>query len=204
MDEAHTFDFDTGWLCLDFVNTLGDRPDIVPHEEDLHAYHDLVAWGEAAEILSSAEADALRERAVQQSGEAEVAFARAIALREAMYRVFSAVAAHAEPPADDLTAIERAVAGAMPHARLARHDGHFHWRFTAESDDFLTMLGPVAWSAAQFLTGDLLPRLRECAGPDCSWLFLDRSKNGSRRWCDMRACGNRAKARRHRARQTAA
>ncbi len=204
MDDARSFDFDTGWLCLDYVNTLGDRPDVAPHEEDLHAYDDLVAWGEAAEILSGAEADALRQRATRNPIDAREAFARAIALREAMYRVFSAVAGGAEPPANDLAAIERAVAAAMPRAHLARHDAHFHWRFAPDTDDCLTMLGPVAWSATELLTGDLVPRLRECAGPDCSWLFLDRSKNGSRRWCDMRACGNRAKARRHRARQTAA
>ena len=60
------------------------------------------------------------------------------------------------------------------------------------------MLWPVAWSAAELLAQGPLERIRECPGQDtCGWLFLDLSKNASRRWCDMRVCGNRAKARRH-------
>lgn len=44
-------------------------------------------------------------------------------------------------------------------------------------------------------------RFRACAAPDCGWVFIDRSKNSSRRWCDMASCGNRAKARSHRTRR---
>jgi predicted RNA-binding Zn ribbon-like protein len=63
------------------------------------------------------------------------------------------------------------------------------------------MLSPVAWSVAELLMSEDLHRVRECAGPDCGWLFMDTSKNGSRRWCSMETCGNRAKARRHRERR---
>jgi predicted RNA-binding Zn ribbon-like protein len=63
------------------------------------------------------------------------------------------------------------------------------------------VLWPVSWSAAELLTHGPLDRIRECPGQgNCGWLFLDVSKNASRRWCDMRVCGNRAKARRHHAR----
>ena len=65
------------------------------------------------------------------------------------------------------------------------------------------MLWPVARSAADLLTSDDLGRVRECAGERCNWLFIDRSKNHSRRWCDMQDCGNVAKVRRYRSRKQA-
>jgi len=46
-----------------------------------------------------------------------------------------------------------------------------------------------------------LNQVRQCRGDNCGWLFVDGSKNHSRRWCDMRDCGNRAKVRRHRLKQ---
>jgi predicted RNA-binding Zn ribbon-like protein len=197
------FDFDAGRLCLDFVNTLGDRPVAQPHEEDLHSYADLVAWSVAAGLLSGAEAADYARAAARRPSDADAAFARAIALREAMYRVFSAVAADAAPPTDDLAAVNAAIADAMGHARLVVAEGHFHWEWERVPAVPESMLRPVVWSAAELLTAEELHRVHECAGHDCGWLFLDMSKNGSRRWCSMETCGNRAKARRHRERQQA-
>jgi len=203
METTHDFDFDAGRLCLDFANTLGDRPAAWPHEEDLHSYADLVAWGEAAGILSGDEAADYRQRADRHPSDADAAFARGIALREAIYRLFSAIAAGAEPPTDDLEAVNAAIAEAMTHARIVPVNGHFHRQWTYDGSALDGMLRPVAWSAAELLTSEMLHRVHECAGDRCSWLFLDFSKNGRRRWCSMETCGNRAKARRHRERQQA-
>ena len=204
MDTISTFDFSGGRLCLDFANTIGDRPAPQPHQEDLRAYGDLVAWSEAADILSGDTAAELRREAARRPDEARAAFDRGIALREAIYRVFSSIAADAEPPVDDLAAVQGAAAAALSYAHLVSHDGHFDWQFIPDTTAFDTVLWPVAWSAATLLTADDLHRVHECAGPECSWLFMDLSKNGSRRWCSMSSCGNRAKARRHRARQKTA
>lgn len=203
METSHNFDLDAGWLCLDFANTLGDRAAARPREEELHSYADLVAWGEAAGILTGGEAADYLRLAERHPSNADVAFARAIALREAIYRLFSAIAAVTEPPADDLAAVNAAIAGAMMHARIVSVNGHFHREWAYDGSALDGMLRPVAWSAAELLTSDLLHRVRECAGERCSWLFLDSSKNGRRRWCSMETCGNRAKARRHRERQQA-
>ncbi len=200
METTHTFEFDAGQLCLDFANTLGDRPVPQPHEEDLHCYADLVAWGEAAGILAGEDAAALLRAAERRPTDADTAFARAIGLREAIYRVFSAVAADAAPPAEDLRTVNAAIAEAVANAHLVPAGDHFHWEWEHDQSA-LAMLRPVAWSAAELLTAEELHRVHECAGHDCGWLFLDMSKNGSRRWCSMETCGNRAKARRHRARQ---
>ena len=203
MEMTDSFEFDAGRLCLDFVNTLGDRPIAQPHQEDLHSYADLVAWSESAGILSGEEAAEYVRAAAWRPSDADAAFARAIALREVMYRVFSAVAAGAPPPTDDLAAVNVAIADAMGHARLVSAEGHFHWEWERAPSAPGSMLRPVVWSAAELLTAEELHRVHECAGHDCSWLFLDMSKNGSRRWCSMETCGNRAKARRHRERQQA-
>ncbi len=203
MEMTHDFDFDAGRLCLDFANTLGDRPTPQPHEEDVHSYSDLVAWSEAAGIIAGDDAVALRREASRCPSDAETAFACAIALREAIYRVFSALAADMAPPMDNLAMVNAALAAAMSHARLVPVGEHFHWDWERDPSALDQMLRPVVWSAAELLTAEELHRVHECAGHDCSWLFLDMSKNGSRRWCSMETCGNRAKARRHRERQQA-
>jgi predicted RNA-binding Zn ribbon-like protein len=59
------------------------------------------------------------------------------------------------------------------------------------------MLWPIAQSAADLMTSDKRNSVRQCGADDCAWLFLDESRNHSRRWCDMKTCGNRQKARRH-------
>jgi len=203
METTHNFEFDAGRLCLDFANTLGDRPVAQPREEDLHTYADLVAWSEVAGIIAGEDAAPLLREAQRRPADADATFARAIALREAIYRVFSAIAADTAPPARDFATLNATIAEAMTHARLVPTDGHFDWQW--ERDAGLgDMLRPVAWSAAELLTAEELHRVHECAGHDCGWLFLDMSKNGSRRWCSMGTCGNRAKARRHRARKQSA
>ena len=203
MEITRDFAFDSGRLGLDFANTLGDRPELPPHNEALHSYADLVAWGEAAGTISSDEAAEYTREAARHPSEADAAFAHAIALREAIYRVFSAVAADAAPPIDDLATVNAAIAEAMAHARLVPMESHFHWEWERDPSALGGIVWPAVWSTAELLTAEELHRVHECAGPDCSWLFLDMSKNGSRRWCSMETCGNRAKARRHRERQRA-
>ncbi len=203
METTSNFEFDSGRLCLDFANTLGDRPVPQSREETLHSYADLVAWSEAGGSISGEEAAELMRAAARRPADAEAAFASAIVLREAIYRVFSAVVAETAPPADDLAAVTAATAEAMDHARLVSAEGHFHWAWERSPTALRSMLRPVAWSATELLTAEEVHRVRECAGHDCGWLFLDTSKNGSRRWCSMETCGNRAKARRHRQRQHA-
>src|SRR5689334_12122091 len=118
METTHNFEFDSGKLCLDFANTLGDRPVAQPHGEELHTYADLVAWSEAAGIIAGDEAAEFEREAARHPPDADAAFARAIALREAMYGIFAAIAADGDPPADDLATVNAAIAEAMAHARL--------------------------------------------------------------------------------------
>ncbi len=185
-----------GRLCLDFANTADWHAGPQP-EERLTSYEALVAWSERAGILSGDEAERLLGEAERRPQEAEAVLRRAVSLREAIYRLFAALA-HGRPVDEaDLAELNAALAAALPGLRVVQEGGNFAWAWAAASGDLERMLWPVVRSAADLLTSADLARVRQCAGDPCGWLFIDSSRNHSRRWCDMADCGNRAKARRH-------
>lgn len=191
-----------GALCLDFANTTGRR--IEPQgEEALLDYEDLVAWAEHAGAVAAAEARALLRAAHVEPERPRATHRRAIELREALFRIFSAAAGGRDVATADLDILNRFVGDAFAHLRLAPRDGGFvlAWRGAAGSLDL--PLWRVARSAADLLVSPDVSRVRECSSQRCDWLFLDRSKNHSRRWCNMAECGNREKARRHYSRRRA-
>ena len=148
----------------------------------------------------------LLELATAQSERAASVLARAIRLREALYRMFSALARDAQVAPDDLSILNGALAEAHNRLRLGAAPAfdRFGWVWSGADDALDRMLWPIARSAAELLTAPELARVRECAGQPCGWLFLDASRNHSRRWCSMAGCGNRAKAKRHYERAKAA
>ncbi len=185
-----------GALSVDFVNTVGNRKGESANEH-LSDYTDLVAWSRNAGILSSRAAQRLLEEAASREKEAARAYRRALALREGLYRIFFASAAGLKPQPADLAALNVILAEAMSHARLAPAEQGYAWDWSDKENGLEMMLYPIARSAADMLTSGHLARLRECQDDECGWLFVDTSKNHSRRWCSMEDCGNRAKARRH-------
>lgn len=181
-------------LCLDFANTRFWRGS-EPPTETLNAPGDLLDWAEAAGGIPAVVA-ALRGRWRGDPGEGQRRLDEALRLREALFGVFAADAAGAEPAADDLATLNAALARALARSRLERADGGFAWRILAPSG-LDVLLAPLLWSAGDLLTGPRHARVRQCANERCRWLFLDDSKSANRRWCSMSQCGNRAKARRH-------
>jgi predicted RNA-binding Zn ribbon-like protein len=195
MDTA--FELNAGRLCLDFTNTVRARP--LSEKVDLiTSYADLLSWARQATILTPGEAAALAETARQQPRAAADALAQAGSLREALYGLFSARAAGLPAPASDLHTVNRAIGKAMTRAGLSPSaGGGFEWGWPGASLGLDRVAWWVARSAAELLTSKQLTGVRECAGYDCGRLFMDGTKNRSRRWCDMATCGNRAKGRRH-------
>jgi predicted RNA-binding Zn ribbon-like protein len=193
----HAFELDAGRLCLDFTNTVRARP--LSEKVDLIGkYEDLLSWARQATILTPGEAAALGEVAGREPRAAAAALAQALLVREALYAVFSARAARLPAEASDLRTINNAIGKAMSRAGLSPSAaGGFEWSWP----DAPLGVDRVAWwvarSAAELLTSKDLTSVRECAGYDCGRLFMDGTKNRSRRWCDMASCGNRAKGRRH-------
>jgi predicted RNA-binding Zn ribbon-like protein len=194
--ENPEFDLDAGVLCLDFANTVDWHASDHP-EDALHAYKDLVAWGVLAGALTLEEARPLIERAARDPGRAAAALERAIAFREAMYRIFSAHARERALAPQDIEVVNREVAQAQARLRLVPSARRFDWGWAGEGE-LERVLWPVARSAAEVMTSPDFERVGECADDrGCGWLFMDRSRNHSRRWCSMDGCGNRAKVRRH-------
>jgi predicted RNA-binding Zn ribbon-like protein len=162
-----------------------------------------VSWARQAGALDAREARRLAREASRRPRRAAAALRRARSLREALFRTFASAAADRRAPKSAIDSLSPAIAQALGRLRLRpgrRRGARWAW---AEDPNLGRMLWPVLRAAGALLTGQELERLRECAAGDCGWLFLDRSKNRSRRWCDMTVCGNRDKARRHRARRRA-
>lgn len=190
-------------LCLDFSNTLDWRTgDHV--QETLTSYSDLVDWSRKAGIVTAREASQLLRDAARNPKEASKVLEQAILLREALYRIFSELAAHRRPKKNDLDILNDALAEAMSRSRVVPAGERFAWDWAGRDSALDRMLWPIARSAAELLTSGELEKVRECAGEGCGWLFLDVSRNQLRRWCDMKSCGNRAKARRYYERNRAA
>lgn len=197
------FDLSGGRLCIDFTNTVDARGSAQPRER-LERYADLVAWSHQGGNLSPDQAGQLRAEAARRPDDAAAVLARARALREAIYRLFSAVTGNAPPSTADLATLNAELATALARARIVPEPDGFGWGWADHEAALDSPLWPVARSAAEVLTGDDRRALRVCAWDSCGWLFADTSKNRSRQWCDMRVCGNRAKARRHYERKKAA
>jgi predicted RNA-binding Zn ribbon-like protein len=194
---ARGFEFNAGWLCLDFTNTVRARP-ISERVDLINNYEDLIDWARQSTILTPGEGAGLTEQARRHPRAAAEALGEALTLREALYRIFSARAAGLPAPAGDLRTANRAVGRAMAKAGLVTSaSGRFQWAWPGSAPGLDRVTWWIARSAAELLTSRQLAAVRECAGYDCGWLFLDVTKNRSRRWCDMTTCGNRAKGRRH-------
>ncbi len=173
-----------GAPALDFVNTVDPLvgPDAV---DGVDSPALLAAWGVHAGITE-------HPVAVTRDD-----LERARAVRETLTRIFVAAAAGDRPAPADLAAFTQAYAMTLGQAGLAPGDGRYGFAAASGVDAILL---PVLESARELLTTDKLRRVRQCPAHDCGWLFLDTSKNGSRRWCRMDGCGAKAKMRRYRAR----
>ncbi|NTX30459.1 ABATE domain-containing protein [Burkholderia pyrrocinia] len=181
-------------LSIDFANTLYWRGSDPP-TETFGTMDDLLAWCREQAGVPAGMADRCRVRGAEEGEPAMLA--RALALREALYRLFHAQAERREPQPDDLALLGGFLAEASPRVALARIDGGYAWRIGGAGATLAGLLSPVLWSATDLLGGARLAKVKRCANDACQWLFIDDSKNGSRRWCSMSSCGNRAKAYRH-------
>lgn len=206
------FAFIGGHLALDFANTLGGQRGGRTHEL-IDTYADLVTWGLQTGTIGSDEAERLGHVAQRDPAGAVLVLERAHRLREAIYALVMATTRGDAVPAADLAVLNGELAQALVHRRVTTsptgtawtwdwravgvsggHEGHMILALDA-------LLWPVAIAAAELLTMRDHPPLRQCASDECSWLYLDTTRNHSRRWCDMKGCGNKAKVRRYRQRQ---
>src|SRR5690349_17820525 len=195
---GYRFDFCGGHVALDFVNTVGDRGGGA--NEHVATYGDLVAWAEARGVVAKGEAGRLRRAAAAAPEDARAAYRRAIRLREAIYRVFERRASGKPPAAEDLATLNRFVAEMYRDAQLVIDGDRVVLETGSAADTLDRPFAPVIRAAVDLLTGEQASLVGACADDTCGWLFLDTTRNRTRRWCTMQDCGNRNKVRRFRSR----
>ena len=183
---------------LSFINTLSGRPTGSPSER-LVSYDDLVAWAREQHLVSAAAAERLAAEAKEHPHQAASVLGRAKEFREALNGLATAIDANRQPSANVLDTIGNALAKAYANGRLVPHDGTLQWVAGAE-EDLERIVWEIGRAAGRLVVSPRLARLRACAAHDCGWWFVDDTKNRSRRWCDMKICGNREKLRRFRKR----
>ena len=183
-------------LCLNFANTVGWHASDYP-QEWLHSYADLLAWSRHAGILTDRQNEQLLQDAQSHASLAEEVLTRAITLREAIYRIFSHIVQGRLPKSEDLTTLQKAYVEAVIHAQVIPMGDSFtfNWEHNEYALDFPLWL--VSHSGMELLLSEELHRVKECPGDGCGWLFLDKSRNQSRRWCNGQDCGNRVRVRQH-------
>ena len=180
---------------LDFHNTLA-WPTPRGENERLMSASDLIRWSRAAGLVTVAEAEGLERRASEHRGESRRVIKHARRVRGLLHETLSLLARGKPLSSRDLDKLNAEVGVAVGSLRLSGSNRRIEWA-TDERAGLAVILRRLVWSAAQLLTSPDLSRLRSCANAECGWLFLDTSKNRSRRWCSMDDCGSRAKSRRY-------
>ena len=190
-------------LGVGFANTRRWRGS-TPAVETMHGLGDVLAWCAEAESVDARTRMTLEAWGNRHATEAARLFDETIAARETIYALLSAAAAGSPVAGRDLEALNRLLAAAPARTTLVAEAARSLWRLPAAEPTAASLLAPVLWSTGDLLAGGRLARLRMCANDKCRWLFVDDSKSGTRRWCTMSTCGNRAKAHRHYLRKTGA
>jgi predicted RNA-binding Zn ribbon-like protein len=195
------FDLTAGCLCLDFANTVDHRHS--PNREDkLSGYPELVAFGRQTGVFSVSEAQNLGREGQQDPVAASSLFAQAVAVRETIFRIMTAVGNGTAASREDVAAFNAALQELNRRSQLVPGYRHGAWRLLDTDSGARRLTGRILRSAAEVLTSDDVHRVRQCAAGTCSWLFLDRSRSRNRRWCEMRTCGSQHKARAYYRRKT--
>jgi predicted RNA-binding Zn ribbon-like protein len=197
-----------GHLALDFANTVDD-PEGAERYDHAGTYPELVGWAARIGVLRPDQAEELLAASREHPRSRSAALQRAHVLRRILNEIFSDIAALNSGQADESVRLavpahwaelRPFVEEALGHAELVAHGATYQmtWPITARLD---ATLWPIAVAAAELLTAPQLSRLKQCAG--CPWVFLDQSKNRSRRWCAMNDCGTHEKIRRYVSRRAA-
>ena len=196
----HGFEYIGGDIAADFANTKSGRYEASGHDH-VQTYADVVEFARQAGALKPSEAKLLLAEARSRPERATQIHRRSVALREAIWRTFSRIAAGKEPAREDVDAIGAEAADALGHARVVKTGDGYGWEWS-DTADLARPLWPIARAASDLLTNpEDRSMLRECSDDTCAWVFVDRTRNHSRRWCDINTCGSRNRVREFRKRQ---
>lgn len=182
-------------LCVAFVNTRYWRGSDAP-TETLQDLAGALAWCTQANLINSAAAAKLERWASRNRDQGTRLFDEIVSNREIIYRLFVSIVSGSVKPAD-IAWLSDQLEQSPLRTKVTDLKLGWGWQLPTAEPSFQNLFAPVLWSAGDLLVGSRLSTIRLCANTKCRWLFLDDSKNGTRRWCSMSSCGNRAKAQRH-------
>lgn len=191
-----------GHLALDFANTAGLHAS-AERLEHLKQYDDVLSWAAAAGLMAPRLRKILATRAQQKPRQARSALAKILVLRETVYRVFARLAQQKAPLPGDILRLHQSRTAALKAGRPAWTGDRFALLWPDFPPDLLRPVYPALLAAAELLESGQFDRLRQCGNHPCGWLFIDQTRNGSRRWCSSEECGNTMRVRRFRSRAAA-
>lgn len=194
---SHTIEnmhLDGGCLCLNFVNTVHSRKEL-PVDDYLHSYEDIIRWTKRTGILTPKQQQHLLAYASSFPGKARYAFKKSIETRELLFELFYYLTQGKKPSPTVMESFNKLLAAAMPHLYLKPSEDGMQLAWKAERDPLLLPLWMVLKSAYDVLLNESFDRIKGC--PACLWLFLDKTKNNKRRWCNSLTCGSIDKATRY-------
>ena len=194
---SRNFELVAAHPALDFVNTLDWRFRQSGPEDLLNTYADLVHFTAQSNLLPSKQAQHLLLTVTPRKAAKALESSRE--LREALAETLYSFLDSRAPAEAQLKTLERHFQAARRHQSLHRKATRLEWSFGGKEDASELPLWLLALSASDLITSEPMPMVRACDNLECQWLFLDTSKNHTKRWCDMRICGNRMKARRFKA-----
>ena len=197
MSGPEPFKLYAGHPALELVNTLDLRfsaqaVDLIP------TYRDLLRLTTQLELLTAEQARKLGRTVGEE--DAQRVLASTVELREALAAVLYGRIDGGKPPAAQIQILEQQFHAAGLHRRLLAGESHLEWSWSGVERQAEIPLWMLAQAASDLLVSSDAEIIKDCGAPTCRWLFLDVSKNHTRRWCDMKTCGNRMKARSHHAR----
>jgi predicted RNA-binding Zn ribbon-like protein len=191
------FELIAGHPALDLVNTLDWRFRESGTEELLAGFDDLLRFAAQSELMTAKQIRQIVRTTSESAAAGTLVACRE--LREAAAEVLYAAVDERTPAAAQLKTLESLFKDGRNHQRLGWSVPRLRWEWPLSESSAELILWDLSLSTTRLLVSDDMHRLRACEKPDCRWLFLDTSKNHTRRWCDMRLCGNRMKARRFKA-----
>jgi predicted RNA-binding Zn ribbon-like protein len=186
-----------GQPALELVNTL-DMRFSAGTIELLPAYGDFLRLVTQLRLLTPEQARRLGRTVGEK--DAQRVLSSAIELREALASFLYGRIDGGQPKASQVERLEKHFHAAALRRRLSPADGQLVWTWSGVERQAEIPLWKLAQAASELLVSGEVELVKDCGDPTCRWLFLDTSKNHTRRWCDMKTCGNRMKARRHQAR----
>lgn len=189
-----SFELIGGHVVVDLVNTVSWRLDEQRKIDRAPGYAELLEWARQTQLIDPAQYGMLRGAVAEHPVQARKAAAAIHQLREVMYRVLKSLTIVEQPTAVDLSELQHLILQALQQAQLVRACRPL-WQLRVHAPGDLTHVAAIR--ALELLESGDLDRLRQCQDRACGWLFIDRSRSHTRRWCSSADCGNRERARRH-------